>query len=597
MTIVARDELKAAAKIALYRQDFERFARDELKVKPKQTGDTPVGSPIQPLRLNAPQRTVNAIAEAQLRTQGFIRLACLKARQPGLSTWAEGRGFHMAALNPNVHSLVIAQDDATAAHIFGITKLFYDCLSPAVKPLTRYSSKAELVFENPNERTRPRSPGLRSRITFQTAKNIHAGTGQSLQVGHFSEMAKWVDAQTVMASVGPSIQLAPGTSMIMESTAFPTGDWFRDFYEHAKRDRGPWRAVFLPWFLSPEYAIPLAPGEVLHADVDERHLVATYGLTPAQLKFRRYKIEEGGGDTIAAELFKQEYPADDAEAWITTQMAVFEARKLHAMRAQVRPPVITGDVVAGARLLEDPSGPLAIWQVPEAGRLYDIGADVATGIEDGDWSVAEVIDRATREQVAEYRAHISPLDFASALYQLGRYYNTAQVGVEITGIGFATNEKLNQMGYPCCYIWRKRGHAVPTLSSFSGWETSWQSKKLMVSLTRHLLMRDEVRVHSPILLNEMRAFSRVALGDSGNEGYRGAPGYHDDTVMAFMIALVIADDETFGVAALLDRPAAPASLSLDERLRRASRAFRDDPEPAGRGDWLVDVARERQGWR
>jgi len=70
-------------------------------------------------------------------------------------------------------------------------RLFYECLPKALKPMARYDSKKELVFENPDKRTRAANPGFRSSIEVYTAgKKLGLpsriiSTAQNLQVGPF----------------------------------------------------------------------------------------------------------------------------------------------------------------------------------------------------------------------------------------------------------------------------------------------------------------------------------------------------------------------------------------------------------------------------
>lgn len=444
--MLTADELRRAAKLSLYRKSFERFAGQQLKIKPKLPG-----SPMIPLVMNQAQQVLERVAQEQLKAHGWIRMLVHKYRQPGGSTWATARGFHMASLHPNINSVVIAHDDETAGHIFGINKLFYESMSPDMRPLARYHSKEELVFENPDPRTRTRWPGLRSRITFMTAKNIHAGTGHTLHAVHLSEAAKFLRAKEVWSSLFPSIPPMPGTSVILETTAHFTGQWFKEFY-YQDTHGGPdeYRRVFLPWSLSPEYALAVEPSEMDELDDEERYLQERHALTLEQLKWRRARIREAGNDAVAKKLFNQEFPLTSQEAWIDMNMGVFDARALYELGERVGPPLRRCDVLPGPSVYDAPDGHLSVWEEPQPGELYDLAADPASGSETGDWSVAEVVKRRNREQVAEWRGKIGVLDFAQPLFWLGRWYNTAQIGVEMDGLGIGTNDRLNEMNYPYC---------------------------------------------------------------------------------------------------------------------------------------------------
>ena len=595
---VTQEQARAAAKLAFYRRDFVEFARDQLKVRPK----VPVGAPPQALVLNPAQQLMEAAAQEQLKANGWIRQVVLKCRQPGGSTYWSARGSHMSMLNANVNMLTIAQDEQTSSHIFGITKLFYDSLDNDIKPMYRYQSKKELAFENPNDRTRDQYPGLRSRVTFQSARNMHAGTGTTVQFLHISEGAKHPQAtvEHISASLVPSVPLAAGTCIVQESTAFTTGDAFHALCDQAMSGKSIWTFVFLLWTLQPDYAVPLSKGERLRYTAEEKSLRKHYKLTDDQLKFRRLKIQEfmmsGGSEPMAETLFSQEYPLAPELAWVSLDSSAFDPGKLFGLRQHIAGPILRADIFPGGRVFANDQGPLMIWKTPLPGELYDIGVDTADGLEDGDWSVAEVISRKTGEQVAEYRAKIGPFDYADVLYSLGQYYQWAQIGVEVNGIGFATNDKLQKLAYPSLYIWRYRGKAVPELSKFSGWKTQPDSKNLMVSLVNNELRHDRLVIHSQVLLNEMRVF--CAQATEMGFTYRAAPGYNDDAVMALCIAHIIRLDETFGDDDLAVGPPEGRKLNLAERVRLADPSMRDDfdfgQESTG---GVPEMAAALKGWK
>ena len=159
--------------------------------------------------------------------------------------------------------------------------------------------------------------------------------------------------------------------------------------------------------------------------------------------------------------------------------------------------------------------------------------------------------------------------------------------MEVEGIGFATNDALNRKGYSYMYVWRTRGEAVPRMSKWSGWKTQPDSKKLMVSLGRHLLIHDELVIHSTVLWNEMRTFSIKAT--QTGEGYGSIPGTHDDCVIGYLIALVISDDESFGTARTLPIRSTDKIVYHDPAL-----TDEDDARPVDPFDRLVQ---EVKGWR
>ena len=66
--------------------DFEYYAANVLKIRSKAGG-------LVPLDLNRAQRIVHTRIETQRHETGRVRAVILKARQPGISTYVEGRLF------------------------------------------------------------------------------------------------------------------------------------------------------------------------------------------------------------------------------------------------------------------------------------------------------------------------------------------------------------------------------------------------------------------------------------------------------------------------------------------------------------------------
>ena len=79
---------------------------------------------------------------------------------------------------------------------------------------------------------------------------------------------------------------------------------------------------------------------------------------------------------------------------------------------------------------------------------YCIGADVAEGLEHGDYSCRPRHRRQDRRVVACFHARIDADLFGSdVLFNLGRWYNQALIGVESNNHGLTTNKALHRVGY------------------------------------------------------------------------------------------------------------------------------------------------------
>ena len=291
--VVLGEAQQSAQKIVRYRRDFRAFASEQLRI-----GDNPFNFwPCQIPLLESIER--------QFEARGFARCVWLKARQVGASTLAESLVAWRTMLWPHVNALVLADQAERARTLFEISRTFYDHLDDDIRPVGRYITKRELVFANPSQATRKHDPGLRSRIVVESAHKKNIAIGANWQVAHLSECARFPDPAFVLDGVIPAVHRVPGTIIIMESSAEMAGTWYRDFCEASMRGDTAFEFTFVPWFLQPEYCMPLNVGESIEFSANERHIVAEFGLNPGHIKWMREKLGEMGNDW---DLFRQSFP-------------------------------------------------------------------------------------------------------------------------------------------------------------------------------------------------------------------------------------------------------------------------------------------------
>src|ERR1019366_3345376 len=99
-----------------------------------------------------------------------------------------------------------------------------------------------------------------------------------------------------------SVPNAPGTEIIIESTANGMDPLFYPMAMDAMAGRGEYILIFVPWFWQIEYRAK--PPEDFRIDTEEEELKFLYNLDEAQLYWRRLKIFELK-DKV---LFMREYP-------------------------------------------------------------------------------------------------------------------------------------------------------------------------------------------------------------------------------------------------------------------------------------------------
>lgn len=540
-------DVRIAARKVHYQENPEEFFKSQLKIRTKEIG-------YSPFVLNAVQIPVLKSVRQQLKRQGKIRQLWFKGRQVGASTLAAAITFHKASLFPGVSALAVAQDKVTSARLFAMLDLFYKSMEQDIRPNRSYFTKGtELIMGFGKDE--PGSEGIISNLLCCQGKEINLSVGATHHCLWISEIARYPSSAPITESLLPACSDAPGTIRIWESTAHFGGasDYFREQCLRAMDGRGEYVYNFLPWWLQKEYQIPLAKGERFKLDAhsdypNEKHLHKKVGLTLPNLKWRRSKIDELGGDV---DLFYLSYPTDFQEGWITRDSSAFPYGRLTEQQANLRPPIERFTVLDG-RLYADPEGLLYVWKKPEPNKTYDIGADVAGGdgstdrtenAKAGDFSVAEVVERGSLEQCAEWRGHVLPREFGDILAAIGRFYNTAQIANEVNTFGMSTLGRLQEMAYPSQYLWRKRDGIGIKFTGKVGWVTSYESKNLIVNLMREKLYYRQVVIHSRVLWDEMRNFVRD-FTPTGLVTYSAAVNY-DDCVMAFCIAVQTSEDENF----------------------------------------------------
>lgn len=357
--------------------------------------------------------------------------------------------------------------------------------------------------------------------------------------------------------------------MFLESTAKGRGNYFHKEFVNAMKGLNNFEPFFFPWWILDSYERdhdvpvgPLSDYEVFLVDLMKKgHTVAGQHISvdpdriPAKIHFYRRKAKNFES---TPEKLTQEYPSTWQEAFIASGKNVFNALALQKMESsafelfkEIYFRITPGEF--GTEYILEPipyefqekpddftyKAPLKIFKHPIPGREYAIGGDVAEGLVNGDFSVAEVVDTQTMETVARWRGHIDPDKFGEILGALGSYYNYALIGVEVNNHGLTTIQKLRDTFYTNLY---KRDKANSYDADFEeptsnlGWKTDVRTKRLMID-DLITLVREGINDDKDIVfVNEAFAFVRDDRGRMGAE-----TGEHDDTVMAKAIAFQLFD--------------------------------------------------------
>lgn len=420
------------------------------------------------------------------------RKITLKARQFGVTTDAVIRCFDEAIWHLNKTVCILAHKQDVLDKIFSIVKTAYKHLPQEIQPAVDKGggSKYEYFF-----------PEINSRIF--TTLEVRGGTVHRL---HISEAA-FIPRERINATL-QAVPLDGGVEF--EST--PNG--LNHFYDLWGNSDDGYARFFFPWFFHGEYQIPV--GSPLHLTDDEQALVSfaasRFGvtLTHEQIAFRRYKIKE-----LGVRIFQQEYPEDDQSCFLASGSNPFDTSALKD-KIQKLPSTYTID------------NQIHIYERYNKSNTYVIGCDVAEGVR-SDYSVATCWCVETKKEVAFFRGHLSPSDFADKIREMGKMYSRANfwpiVIVERNNHGHAVLLKLNEVHrYPALWVApdEKLGH-----------HTNIVTRPLMIDTFIEAISSSTFEIKSKDTFSEC-----LTLVDN-NGKIEAEDGKHDDCVIATALAIKV----------------------------------------------------------
>ncbi len=523
------------------KQEIKRIINDPLLFCAKTLKIQDKYGALIPFCFNQAQKRLYGEIMRQKQAGQPVRIIILKARQMGFSTAVAALFYHATVTRANVNSMVVAHKADASANIFSKTKLFYEESPPFLRPLKKAANSRELIFENPSSKERERAirPGLRSKITIETALNKEAGRSATIHNLHISELAFWPYPTETMTSLLQAVPFHKDTMVIIESTANGLGGAFYEQWQRALSGESVFVPMFFPWYENPEYQLAAAPD--FCPDREERELAQLYGLTDRQLLWRRWCVTANcGGDQ---DVFRQEYPTFAQEAFIASGRPVFDSKALAAALTRTAEPVFVGYLrEEQGRVVLSPQagGYLRIWRQPEEGKEYVIGIDTAAGKEGGDYAVMEVLERGSMEQAAEWHGHIDPDLLGEQAAWLGRYYQLARLVPEVNNHGIATVNALKRLGYPRVYRRRTVNRYSDRTMQEYGFLTSRRTKPLLISALAEYVREDAARLRSREAIQECLTYF---YEESGAANAR--EGCHDDRVMALALAVYAMTEQPY----------------------------------------------------
>ena len=417
----------------------------------------------------------------------------LKARQIGWTTLVAAYQFWKAWFHDDQNIIDISRTEREAVLLLKKTKYGFKNLptwmiDKGAKSQVEHQQK--MVFDNGSQIT-----------SMPSASDPARGESATLIV--VDEWAFLPNPEEAWASIEPVADV--GGRIIGLSTANGSGNFFHSLWVGAETRTNQFEPMFYPW----------SANEDRDSDWYE---AKKRSMTSWQLA--------------------QEYPSNPEEAFIKSGRTVFDVDNLVE---KIIPEIPENGTLIERTSIRDfdfvcnPSAndldPVSIWEFPKPHTAYVLGADVAEGLNWGDYSSAHVIKVGSGQVVASWHGHISADMFAEELYKLATWYNTALVGVESNNHGLTTITSLRRLGYK--RIFRRRRLNAPASSSAMmeyGWNTNKSTKPLMIDELAKAIREDAITLSCAATLGELRTYTRDEQGRMSGSPY-------DDRVMSLAIAV------------------------------------------------------------
>ncbi|MEN6421641.1 MAG: hypothetical protein ABFD76_06795 [Smithella sp.] len=498
------------------------YIEEYLKIKDKEAR-------IIPLKLNRPQQKLYDALKEQARQGKPLRAIILKARQTGFSTLVEAMIYKGAATKKNISAGIVAHKESATTNLFRMSKRYYDLVPDPIRPTKQASNAQELIFGD-----------LKSSIKCMTAGGDGIGRSDTFQMLHISEYAFWKgDKKETLSGLMQSVPNNSDTMVVIESTANGYDD-FKEIWDRAENGESGFTPVFCAWWELDEYRTKYDGFKLTR---EEKKLKKLYNLDDEQIAWRRWCIQNNcGGDT---EAFKQEYPSNPYEAFISTGTCIFDKEDIVQRIAKLAPPLKTGSFeydydglkITNIHWVDDEKGFIKIYEEPKKYYPYVAGGDTAG--EGSNWFTGPILDNTTGKQVAMLRHQFGEDLYARQMYCLGMYYNNALLGVEANYSTFPIAE-LERLGYYNQFVREKIDEYTGKREKRYGFKTTPLSRPLIIGNLVKVARENINLINDKKTLEEMLTFVRNEKGKP-----EAQEGKDDDCVLGLAIAHQIRNQQSY----------------------------------------------------
>lgn len=414
------------------------------------------------------------------------RVTVVTSRQAGKTTTAAAVILHYILFNDHKTVALLANKGDAAREILDRIKIAYEALPDWLQQGVVEWNKGSIELEN----------GCK---VIAAATSSSAIRGKSISLLYIDEAAFVEGWDEFFASVFPTISSGETTKILFTST--PNG--LNHFYKTcmgAKEGTNGYQYVEVPW--------QRVPGR------DE--------------KWRQ--------ETLAAMDFDHEKFAQEFEcAWLGSSGTLISGATLKTLVA--KSPIVARDG-------------LSVYKEKEGNHQYVIVCDVSRG-KGLDYSAFQVIDVTNMPyvQVCTYKNNmVTPLDYASTIYQTAKAYNNASILVEINDTGGQVADSLfydyEYEGIIYTENAGARGKRISTGftkggGSDRGIRTTKTVKAIGCSMLKLLVEQRQLIINDHNTIYELSRFSKKGTS------YEAEPGCNDDLVMGLVLFGWMSDQQYF----------------------------------------------------
>lgn len=380
---------------------------------------------------------------------------------------------------------------------------------------------------------------MRSKFYIGTAGARAFGRGDTIHYAHLSEISRWTDSGRIATGIlraVPQSKKQGDIWIVKETTANGQGNYHHTEWQREKDGASKFMPFFALWLKHEEYRVKNAKiDEWTDEEVYYQKLYPNL-FTSETAAFRRNQIsilssEEG---YTPEEMFKQEFPLTEEEAFLFSGNPYFPVEQLKEYDTEAEDPILIGNLngVPPNQVIDETNrGWLKIYEMPEEDGQYIISAD--TG-QFSDRCVATVINKKDWAVVAKFRARIRSNQFGTELNKLGYFYNKALIVIEANNMGQSTVDRLIELNYPQLYMRQRVNKKDKRITNEYGWWTDGKTKPLVLGYLHDLVRTRQAIIPDKDIIGEMKTFVRTEEGK-----LEASEGNFDDCVIATAIGYFV----------------------------------------------------------